>query len=78
MNRHRLPRLSEKVEPKLPSRDPDHVLNEYEVAEIRGLKVGTLQSWRATMGQDLAWVKIGGCVRYRLRDVLAFIERGSV
>jgi|GEM_PF-268872 excisionase family DNA binding protein len=51
----------------------DRLLHESEVAELLSVKVTTLRRWRwARKGP--AWIKVGGCVRYRRRDVDAFIE----
>ncbi len=49
------------------------LLNEHEVAARLGVSHRSLQKWRVT-GSPLPFIKIGNCVRYDERDVLAFIE----
>ena len=46
-----------------------------EAAEILGVSTGTLSVWRSVGRYNLPFVKIGSRVRYRLRDLDAFIER---
>jgi predicted site-specific integrase-resolvase len=45
-----------------------------ETAVLLGVTPGTLQIWRCTGRYKLAYVKIGGKVRYRLSDVVQFVE----
>lgn len=45
-----------------------------EVAKMLVLQTNTLAIWRLTE-EHLPFVKIGGLVRYKLSDVLEFIER---
>ena len=45
--------------------------DEKALAMRLGLSVKTLQNWRLK-GQGPRWQKIGRCVRYRLRDTMAF------
>lgn len=53
----------------------DQLLTAKEAASILGLKnEKTLAVWRSTKRYDLPYVKYGRSVRYRLRDVLAFVE----
>lgn len=47
---------------------------EAEVATRWGRSVRTLQRWRAE-GYGPAYIRIGGCICYRIADVLAFEER---
>jgi hypothetical protein len=51
----------------------DQLLTEIEAAQLRRQSVRTLQSERLR-GDGCRFVKIGRSVRYRLRDVLQFIE----
>ena len=46
-------------------------LSERQLAERWGLSQRTLQRWRAE-NRDPIWVRIGGNIRYRFEDVLAF------
>lgn len=54
--------------------DPDKLLSSEETAEFLGTTVGTLATWRSTKRYDLRWVKIGRKVRYRMSDVIQWIE----
>ncbi len=51
------------------------LLNRKEAAEFLGLKTMTLASWKATKRYDLPVIKIGKLVRYRITDLVAFLER---
>jgi hypothetical protein len=54
-------------------RELDKLLTETEAAELRRQSVRTLQSERLH-GGGCPFVKLGRSVRYRLSDVLKFIE----
>ena len=57
--------------------DPTHVvLDERETSVITGQSQKTLEGWR-NRGQDLPFLKLGRRVRYRLSDVLAFMDRNT-
>jgi hypothetical protein len=57
--------------------DPAHVLlDEDTTASCIEQKRKTLESWRRE-GRELPFIKIGRSVRYRLSDVLAFLERNT-
>ena len=45
-----------------------------EVADFIGVSVETLNVWRATRRYNLPYVKVGRLVRYKMRDILAFLE----
>lgn len=47
-------------------------------ASLLGTTIHTLANWRATGRYSLPYVKVGRCVRYRLSDIEAFIEAGTV
>lgn len=49
-----------------------------EAAEYLGLAVSTLEVWGSTKRYDLPYIKLGRSVRYRLSDLEAFIERGTI
>lgn len=56
-------------------RESDRLLTPHETAARLGLSnADTLAVWRCTKRYPLPWVKIGASVRYRERDVEAFIE----
>ena len=61
----------------LPSNDPDHLdrlLNEKEAAGFLGYSVRALQNWRLRGGGP-RFVKVSSrSIRYRRRDLLAWIE----
>jgi hypothetical protein len=48
------------------------LLNEFEVQETYGLRVGTLRQWRFK-GGPLAYYKIGRSCRYAVADIEAFL-----
>ncbi len=52
----------------------EKLLTPYEVAEMLGVSVETLNVWRATNRYPLPYVKAGRLVRYRNADLQAFIE----
>lgn len=57
---------------------PPILLDTYDAALLIGFKCDTLQKWRYRRRRELNWVKTEGnrgSVRYRLCDVLAYIER---
>jgi predicted site-specific integrase-resolvase len=51
------------------------LLSSEETAHLLGISPGTLPVWRSTGRYDLPYVKCGRCVRYRMEDIQAFIER---
>lgn len=51
------------------------LLCDKQVAAILGIKPHSLAVWRCTKRHDLPFIRIGRTVRYRLADVLAFIDR---
>jgi hypothetical protein len=55
----------------------DQLLTEIEAAQLRRQSVRTLQAERLR-GNGCRFVKMGRSVRYRLRDVLEFIEGNTV
>ncbi len=52
----------------------DKLLHPGQVAEALGVSPQTLAVWRCENRYDLPYVKVGRLVRYRDRDVDAFIE----
>lgn len=49
-----------------------------ETAEMLDTTTGTLAVWRSTGRIDLPFVKVSKNVRYRIGDVLDFIERHTM
>ena len=54
--------------------EKDQLLSIEDTAALLGVQPGTLATWRSTKRYDLPWIKIGRKVRYRLRDVLEWID----
>lgn len=52
----------------------DRLLTEHEAANILNVKVKTLQNWRSTKRYGLKYIKLGTLVRYRMSDLLAFLD----
>ena len=51
------------------------LMTESDAAEYLNLAVSTLRRWRWA-GRDVPFIKIGGCVRYDVNDLDAYIEAG--
>lgn len=56
----------------------EKLLTEDQTAEMLAIQSQTLSVWRTTKRYDLPYVKVGRSVRYRLSDVMAFIESRTV
>lgn len=54
--------------------DVEAALNEWRAAEMLGISVRTLQTWRLRGGGP-QYLKLGRSVRYRTSDLLAFMDR---
>jgi hypothetical protein len=54
------------------------LLTPARVAEILGVSVATLATWRCTQRYPLPWVLVGRRVRYQAADVAAFINARRV
>ena len=54
-------------------KDRNDLLTEKQVAEKTGLSIKTLQAWR-WYGKGPKYVKLGKSVRYKVGDVLDWIE----
>jgi predicted DNA-binding transcriptional regulator AlpA len=53
------------------------LLTRKQVAEILGCKENTLAIWKCTNRYNLPYVKIGKNIRYKLADVMSFIEKNT-
>lgn len=53
----------------------EKLLTHKQAAELLGCNVNTLSIWKSTKRYSLPCIKIGKRVRYRLSDILAFIEQ---
>jgi excisionase family DNA binding protein len=54
------------------------LLTRKQAAEYLGCKESTLAIWTSTKRYPLPYVKIGKNVRYRLSDVMDFIEKNLI
>jgi DNA-binding transcriptional MerR regulator len=57
--------------------DIDALLAEVYAAELLGLSSRTLQAWR-TKGIGPAFVRAGRAIRYRRRDLIAWMDANTV
>lgn len=55
------------------TRGTERFISEKSVAEMTGMSVAWLQK-RRWSGGGIAYIKVGRSVRYRLRDVIDFME----
>jgi len=56
----------------------ERLLTREEAAAILGVRPQTLAVWASAQRYDLPFIKVGRCVRYRMRDLQAFIDRRTV
>jgi excisionase family DNA binding protein len=60
-------------------KEADRLLTEQEAAKVLDLEPGTLRHWRCDRRKyHLRYIKVGGAVRYRLSDLLQWLERRTV
>lgn len=57
--------------------DSEALLTEAEAADFLRLSVRTLQAWRIRIAGP-AFVQVGRAIRYRRRDLIAWIEANTV
>jgi hypothetical protein len=57
--------------------DADTLLREQDAADLLNLSVRTLQSWRTRMAGP-PFVQVGRAVRYRRRDLIAWIDANTI
>lgn len=57
--------------------DSDRLLTEVQAADALNLSVRTLQAWRPR-GVGPAFVRAGRAIRYRRRDLLAWMDANTV
>lgn len=53
---------------------PDKLMPDEETAQMLGVTVGTLATWRSNKRYDLPYVRVGRLIRYRLSDVRQWID----
>ena len=59
------------------NRDLDALLKEQDAADLLDLSVRTLQSWRMRLAGP-PFVQVGRAIRYRRRDLIAWIDANTV
>ena len=52
----------------------NQLLNQNQAAEFLGVSKGTLEVWACTKRYNLKYLKIGRLVKYRMQDLLNFLE----
>jgi len=57
--------------------EADALLREQDAADLLSLSVRTLQSWRIRMAGP-PFVQVGRAVRYRRRDLIAWIDANTI
>jgi phage terminase Nu1 subunit (DNA packaging protein) len=57
--------------------DEDALLNEVQAADFLNLSTRTLQAWRV-QGVGPLFIRAGRAIRYRKRDLIAWIEANTV
>ncbi len=60
-----------------PITDSETLLTRKQAAELLNCKENTLAIWKCTKRYSLPCIKIGKNVRYKLSDLLAFIEKNT-
>ncbi len=56
--------------------NPNILMNRKDAAEFLGVAESTLAYWKCVGRYNLKYVKIGRLVKYRIRDLEDFIEKG--
>ena len=59
-------------------KDQPELLDQSEAAEFLGLTANTLMAWRSRKQPGPAYIKVGGRVKYDVRDLLAYLESRKV
>jgi excisionase family DNA binding protein len=54
--------------------NPHQLLTREQASEFLGVSKGTLEVWACTKRYNLKYIKIGKNVRYRMQDLLNFLE----
>lgn len=69
---------SDKLAASAANLDPNRLVDDIEASDFIGTKKQTLRSWRCSGRYSLPFIKVGRNVRYRVGDLLAFIESRRV
>lgn len=56
----------------------DPLVDENGAAKFLQVKPNTLTNWRCTKRYPIPYIKVGRCVRYRVSDLLQFMESNRV
>ena len=54
------------------------LLTPAEVAAMLGIKEQTLTAWRCRGSQELEYIRVGRCIRYRAEAIEAYLEKQTV
>ena len=54
------------------------LLDNREAAQVIGITPGTLHVWRCTGRHQIKFIRVGSKIRYRLEDLLAWLESRAV
>jgi predicted DNA-binding transcriptional regulator AlpA len=65
------------MRPNIDSKDVDLLLKEEDAAHLLNLSVRTLQAWRVRRAGP-PFVQVGRAVRYRRRDLIAWIDANTI
>jgi len=57
--------------------NPDRLYTDVEAAALLNIAVQTLRQWRAH-AEGIPFVKLGGTVRYRAKDIRAYLDRSTM
>jgi predicted DNA-binding transcriptional regulator AlpA len=55
----------------------DRLWNSKEVSQVLGMSVKTICLWRSK-GTGPAYMKVGGAIRYRAKDVFLYLENRRI
>ena len=60
------------------NRNLAQLLTPAEVAAMLGIKEQTLTAWRCRGSQELEYIRVGRCIRYRPEAVEAYLQKQTV
>ena len=60
------------------NRNLAQLLTPAEVAAMLGIKEQTLTAWRCRGSQELEYIRVGRCIRYRAEAIEAYLEKQTV
>ena len=58
--------------------DQPELLDQTQAAKLLGLEPNTLMAWRSRKLPGPAYIKVGGRVKYDVRDLLAYLESRKI